>query len=224
MEDKEKAADYYVSALNRGLKGSFLESAWLRLGDLSYSMERFGKAYNAYDKLKEVAQLDDNKSAASVGMMRSAYRAREFKDAVAAAQSVRGDHGSSEDLRREADYIRAKSLLGMSRRAEAYGLFEQLAKEPSTDEGAEAAYLIIQDKFDRAEFTGIEDKVYDFAAKAAGQNYWLAKAFIVLGDTFAENGNMAQAKATFQSIKSGYTPYGPGDEVLDQVELRLRKL
>jgi hypothetical protein len=35
---------------------------------------------------------------------------------------------------------------------------------------------------------------------------------------------MAQAKATFQSIKSGYTPYGPGDEVLDQVELRLRKL
>ena len=35
---------------------------------------------------------------------------------------------------------------------------------------------------------------------------------------------MAQAKATFDSIKSGYTPYGPEDEVLDQVELRLRKL
>ena len=112
----------------------------------------------------------------------------------------------------------------MSRRAEAYGLFEQLAKDPSTAEGAEAAYLIIQDKFDRAEFAGIQEKVYDFSAKAKGQNYWLAKAFIVLGDTFAENGNMAQAKATFDSIKSGYTPYGPEDEVLDQVELRLRKL
>ena len=48
--------------------------------------------------------------------------------------------------------------------------------------------------------------------------------FIVLGDTFAENDNMAQAKATFESIKSGYKPYGPEDEVLDQVELRLRKL
>ena len=112
----------------------------------------------------------------------------------------------------------------MSRRAEAYGLFAQLAKDPSTDEGAEAAYLIIQDQFDRADFNGIQDKVYDFAGKAGGQNYWLAKAFIVLGDTFAENGNMAQAKATFESIKSGYTSYGPGDDVLDQVALRLRKL
>ena len=224
LGDKEKAADFYVSALDRGLKGSFLESAYLRLGDLSYSMDRFGKAYNAYDKLKDVAQLDDNKSAATVGMMRSAYRAREFENAVAAAQTVRTSRTSSDDLKREAEYIRAKSLLGMSRRAEAYGIFEQLAKDPSTDEGAEAAYLIIQDRFDRAEFAGIEEKVYDFSAKAAGQNYWLAKAFIVLGDTFAENGNMAQAKATFQSIKSGYTPYGPGDEVLDQVELRLRKL
>ena len=224
LDDKEKAADYYASALNRGLEGSFLESAYMRLGDISYSMQRYPKAFASYQKLLEISQLDDNKYAASVGMMRSAFKAREFEDALASAQAVRSDRRSSDAVRREADYVRAKSCLGMSRRAEAYGIFEQLAKDPSTDEGAEAAYLIIQDRFDRAEFAGIQDRVYDFSAKASGQNYWLAKAFIVLGDTFAENGNMAQAKATFQSIKSGYTPYGPGDEVLDQVELRLRKL
>ena len=224
LGDKEKAVDAFTSALEQGLEGSFLESAYLRLGDLSYSMQRYPKAYASYLKLKDVAQLDDNKHTASVGMMRSAFKAREFEDALDAAQDVRTDRRSSDDLKREADYIRAKSCLGMSRRAEAYGIFDQLAKDPSTDEGAEAAYLIIQDRFDRAEFDGIQDKVYDFAAKASGQNYWLAKAFIVLGDTFAENGNMAQAKATFDSIKSGYTPYGPEDEVLDQVELRLRKL
>ena len=224
LGDKEKAVDAYNAALDRGLDGSFLETAYLRLGDLNYSLQRYPKAYASYLKLKDAAHLDDNKSAASVGMMRSAFKAREYEDALAAAQTVRSDRASSENLRREADYVRAKSCLGMSRRAEAYGIFEQLAKDPSTAEGAEAAYLIIQDKFDRAEFDGIQDKVYDFSAKASGQNYWLAKAFIVLGDTFAENGNMAQAKATFDSIKSGYKPYGPEDEVLDQVELRLRKL
>ena len=222
--DKEKACDWYAAALEHGLEGSFQESAYLRLGDLSYSLERFGKAYGSYLKLLDVARLDENRSAAQAGMMRSAYRAREYADAVEAAKAIRAEKNASKDLVREADYIRAKSLLGMSRRAEAYGIFEQLAKDPSTDEGAEAAYLIIQDQFDRADFTGIEDKVYDFAGKASGQNYWLAKAFIVLGDTFAENGNMAQAKATFESIKNGYTPYGPGDEVLDQVALRLKKL
>ena len=224
LGDKEKAVDRYSAALDRGLEGSFLETAWLRLGDLSYSMERYGKAYGAYQKLKDAAKMEENGHAASMGMMRSAYRAHEYEDALAAAQSVRTGRLSTEDDKREADYVRAKSCLGMSRRAEAYGIFEQLAKDPSTDEGAEAAYLLIQDQFDRADFNGIQDKVYAFAEKAAGQNYWLAKAFIVLGDTFAENGNMAQAKATFESVKSGYKPYGPGDEVLDQVEMRLRKL
>ena len=224
LGDKEKAVDRYAAALNRGLGGSFRETAYLRTGDVSYSLQRYADAYKAYDQLLKVAQLDENKSAANQGMMRSAYKAREFDDAIAAAQSVRADKRVTDADRREADYIRAKSCLGMSRRAEAYGIFEQLAKDPSTDEGAEAAYLIIQDQFDRADFAGIEDKVYDFSAKAGGQNYWLAKAFIVLGDTFAENDNMAQAKATFESIKSGYKPYGPEDEILDQVELRLRKL
>ena len=224
LGDKEKAVDRYAAALDRGLEGSFRETAYLRMGDLSYSLQRYGQAYDAYEQLKDAAQLEDNGFAASMGMMRSAYRARAFEDAISAAQSVRSAKLASDADRREADYIRAKSCLGMSRRAEAYGIFEQLAKDPSTDEGAEAAYLIIQDQFDRADFAGIEDKVYDFSAKAGGQNYWLAKAFIVLGDTFAENGNMAQAKATFESIKSGYTPYGPGDEVLDQVAVRLRKL
>lgn len=66
--------------------------------------------------------------------------------------------------------------------------------------------------------------MYSFAEKAGGQNYWLAKAFIVLGDSFAEQENMSQARATFESIKEGYTPVGDQDDVLDQVEMRLKKL
>lgn len=224
LGDKEKAVDHYSAALQRGLDGSFKESACLQKGNLSYALERYADAYGAYRDLQDAAQLDANRLAAQVGMMRSAYRAREYADAIEPAKALQRDSRTTADQKREASYIQAKSCLGMSRRSEAYAIFEKLATDPSTDEGAEAAYLLIQDKFDRADFDGIEDRVYDFAAKAAGQNYWLAKAFIVLGDTFAENDNMAQAKATFESIKSGYTPYGPGDEVLDQVALRLRKL
>ena len=102
--------------------------------------------------------------------------------------------------------------------------FKLLSKEPSTTEGAEACYILIQDQYDRGVYDGLQDKVYDFSSKAKGQNYFLAKAFIVLGDSFAEQGNWAQARATFESIRDGYTPSGPEDDVLDQVDLRLRKL
>ena len=35
---------------------------------------------------------------------------------------------------------------------------------------------------------------------------------------------MKQAKATFESIRDGYTPEGKADEVLDNVNMRLRKI
>ena len=46
----------------------------------------------------------------------------------------------------------------------------------------------------------------------------------MLGDAFAEQDNLAQAKATFESIASGYEPTGPEDDVLDAVRMRLEKL
>ena len=166
--------------------------------------------------------MDANMELAAIGLMRSAFRAHQWDDAIANANTV----ARAEDpaLQREARYVRAKSFLSSSRRSEAFEEFQQLAQAPATDEGAEAAYLIIQDQYDRGQFDGIQEKVYSFAEKAGGQNYWLAKAFIVLGDSFAEQGNLAQAKATFESIRSGYSSSGPQDDVLDQVDVRLRKL
>ena len=70
----------------------------------------------------------------------------------------------------------------------------------------------------------MENKVYAFADAGSGQTYWLAKCFIVLGDTFVENGELKQAKATFESVRDGYTPAAENDDVLDNVNMRLKKL
>ena len=219
---REPAADQYKAALDAGLDGALEESALVQLATLQYEMGSYAKAYVAYRILRDSAKLDVNKELSVIGMMRSAFRAREWEDALEHADVVLKAENPA--LQREARYVKAKSYLGSSRRDQALEEFRALAGDPSTDEGAEAAYILIQDQYDRGQFEGIQDKVYEFADKAAGQNYWLAKAFIVLGDTFAEQGNLAQARATFESIRSGYTASGPQDDVPDQVDLRLRKL
>jgi hypothetical protein len=66
--------------------------------------------------------------------------------------------------------------------------------------------------------------VYAFSDADAGQMYWLAKSFIVLGDSFVERGEVEQAKATFESVRDAYESSGPGDDVLDNVQMRLKKL
>ena len=52
----------------------------------------------------------------------------------------------------------------------------------------------------------------------------LAKSFIVLGDSFAEREEFEQAKATFESVRDGYEPSGPDDDVIDDVTMRLKKM
>ena len=221
--NKELAMDGYEKARATGLEGALAESALLNLATLNYETGRYDKAYAAYDELRETARLDANRHTALVGQMRSAYRARQWDDAIVDASTVLSTFKDA-PLVREARYVKAKSLLSCSRREEAFKEFQELAKEPSTAEGAEATYLIIEDLYNRAQFETIQSRVYAFSEKAGGQNYWLAKAFIVLGDSFADQGNRAQAKATFESIRDGYTSEGPQDDVLDQVNLRLSKL
>ena len=55
------------------------------------------------------------------------------------------------------------------------------------------------------------------------RQYWLAKSYIVLGDSFVAQGNKEQAKATFESILEGYKPEVK-DEIAGQVKLRLSRL
>lgn len=224
LGQKENAADFYAKVLSRSDVPVLMEASALNFAELSYGLEHYADAYNGYSRLREVAKISDNVTAAMAGMMRSAYRAKDFNGAIAACGTLLADGSAGAALVREADYIKAKSLLAGSLRAEAFEILARLAANPSTDEGAEAAYMLIQDTCDKGDFDKVEDMVYDFSSKAAGQNYWLAKAFIVLGDSFAEQDNFPQAKATFESIQSGYEPQGPEDDVLDNVKMRLEKL
>jgi hypothetical protein len=67
--------------------------------------------------------------------------------------------------------------------------------------------------------------VYKFSESRSPQAYWLARSFIVLGDSFAENDNLRQAKATFESILEGYEPaQGTTDDVTESVRMRLNRL
>ena len=80
------------------------------------------------------------------------------------------------------------------------------------------------DAYDAGEFEKVEERTFALSESQTPQTYWLAKSFITLGDSYAERDNLEQAKATFESIKENYTPAGPQDDIIGQVEMRLSKL
>lgn len=224
MLDKlEQACDSYRRVIEKG-EGSFVELSMLNFSNLSYRMERWEDAFGGYSSLYSAALLDNNRYAALLGMMRSAFRARNLNESIKNADKVIQEARTEPAVKAEALYVKAKSYLASSRRNEAYDIFAELAADVSNAYGAESAYLIILDSYDKGEFEDVETKVYAFSDAGTDQMYWLAKSFVVLGDSFVERGEYEQAKATFESVRDGYTPFGNEDDVLDDVDLRLRKL
>ena len=222
--DKEKACDHYAKSMDAGSAGSFAEMSMLRYAQLSYELERYRDAYKGYSSLLATTKIDGNREEAREGMMRSAYRSKDYDAAISASDAVAANSAAGSALRREAEYVKAKSCLAMSRRDEAMKLFASLGANPSTPEGAEGRYMTIQNLYDTGDFDKVEAEVYSFSQTAGSQSYWLAKAYLVLGDSFVERGRYDQAKATFESIRDGYEPAGGFDDVEDNVNKRLSRL
>ena len=219
----EKACESYKKVMEDGT-GSFVELSMLNYAKISYDLERWDDAFAGYSSLYSSAVMESNKPVALIGMLRSAYKGHEWAEAIKNADRILFEPSVESAVKQEAEYIKAKSYLATSRRDEAFAILTKLSADVSGAYGAEAAYMVILDCYDRGDFEEVEKKVYAFSDAGSSQTYWLAKSFIVLGDSFVENGELNQAKATFESVRDGYEPSGEGDDVQDNVQMRLKKL
>lgn len=224
---KEKAASYFKKVMELN-DPSFEELATLYYADLCYELERYSEAAASYESLTSLARIGNNRQLAYIGMMRSRYAEGDYEASREVADLIISEVSTSsqEDtgLRNEVLYTKAKSLALSGQREESLPLFEELSRDPSTSEGAEAAYMLVQYYYDSGDFDSVRNRVYALSSAGEVQNYWLAKCFIVLGDAFAEEDDMEQAEATFRSIEEGYSSTGTGDDVLSQVHSRLTKI
>ena len=97
-----------------------------------------------------------------------------------------------------------------------------MSSEVKSVEGAEARYRVIYAEYQAKHFEKAEKMVYEFSDSNTPQNYWLAKAFILLGDIYFDKGDSFQARATYQSIVDGYSPADDG--VVEEAKSRIAKL
>lgn len=223
LGDKEKAVAAYAKAMQANSEYSFAEMSKLRYAELSYQLQRYQDAYKGYSALLAGAAMEANRATARAGMMNSAYRCKDYSNAVKAAQAVLAQEGIEAEESAQAKYVMAKSYLAMSERQKAMELFTELGANPSNAIGAESRYLLIENLFNVGDYTNVENEVYTFSQTAGNQSYWLAKAYVVLGDSFYERGMTDQAKATYESVRDGYRPFGSEDDVPDMVARRMER-
>jgi len=219
----ESAAEAYLQCMSKE-KGDYSEAATRNYADICYNLGNYTKALEAYETLQAIATNDVMRTAGRVGEMQSNYNSRQYYKSLRNAQEMAADSSLDEETRRKADFIAAKSYIVLGDRTSAKALLSKLSEDCSDAIGAECAYILIQDLYNAGDFEQVEKKVYEFSDTKTSQLYWLAKSFIILGDSFADRERWEQARATYESISKGYKVSVPNDDVLEQTEMRLNKL
>lgn len=128
--------------------------------------------------------------------------------------------GLSADMMEEASLYEAIGLRDSGDTASAAQILTSLAANPKSLPGARAAVTLGQMQLDAGHLNEAERTLSDFTEAGSPHQYWLARGFIALADTYKAMGKTYLAKEYITSLRDNY----PGSEldIHDMISKRLK--
>jgi TolA-binding protein len=214
-----------LAAIDESLQGggdaSYAQDALAMRSDIFTRQGKLDDALQSYKELAEKATSDDNRTVAQLGAMRVAKQMGNWNEVRNIAGALLDRGGLTANEEKEVTLDRALSLAQVGNTRDAEVALRTLAKDPSSEYGAQAAYELAQMQYEMGDLKGAEQTVNAFIDKGTSHTYWLAKAFITLADVYHKQGNVSQAREYLQSLKTSYP--GKEKEIFNAIETRLNK-
>lgn len=210
-----------LSALADQGKNRYTVTVLEKLSEMTFADKRYAEAAAAYRRLYDVTASASGREAAMTGYVRATLALGDASKIEAMAADVAAHPDAGATALREAKFAHAEQLRMAGRMDEAAPLYRALASEVRTAEGSASAYYVVQQTFDDGDMEAAEKAVFAFAERSP-RAYWLARAYLLLGDVYVRKGDSFQARATWQSIADGYSPSDDG--IVAEAKSRIRKL
>lgn len=193
-----------------------------KLAQLADRQGQYDVAAEAYLSVSSLTK--DEKAAAEAirGYVRSTVRTEDDQKILEMAGKVHGMSGADQTALREADFACASIYNRTGRSDEALAIYRRLSSEVNSAEGAESAYRVIEAEYKAGNADQAEKLIYALSEAQSPQTYWVARAFIVLGDIYRDKGDDFQARATYRSIVDGYSPADDG--IVEEARQRIESL
>lgn len=214
-KDQALASYEYVANQPRSI---FTEDALLRSGELTYKAKDYTKALEVFKRLENESEVETNKVEAIIGQMRCMEKMGDRQSCITSADKVIEMPQTSPEIMREAKYLKAKSLISLSRTNEAIPSLKELAENTKSVEGAEAKYLLAQAFYDQGSLEASEKEVMDYIENGTPHQYWLARTFVLLADIYHDKGDDFSARQYLENLTENYNA---DDDINDMVAKRL---
>ncbi|MBO7243516.1 MAG: tetratricopeptide repeat protein [Alistipes sp.] len=219
LEDNDAALATMRELLDHGTT-QYTERVLDVYSRMSYDMSQWENAAKAYRQLYDITQDGKRREVIAEGYVDATLKYATGEQIISMADDVATMSDVSSWARRASMLAKANILREQGKRAEALEIYNELAADRRSVEGAEAYFRLVEDDFLAENYEGAEQRVY--ALGECGSMYWQAKVYLLLGDILVKQQNTFQARATYQSIVDGYTPKDDG--IVDEAKSRIAAL
>ena len=182
----------------------YQEEAATRVSEICMDKKDYSCALEGYYRMLSLASTHEHKETARLGILYCSQQLQRHQATIDIAEQILNDQPLSEEVKTEALYGRAKAYIAMNQWTQAQPDLTALATEVRTAQGAEAKFLLAQSYFEAKDFDASEAEVMSFTQMKTTQQYWLARALILLSDINRERGELFQARQYLLVLEQNY--------------------
>ncbi|WP_294082744.1 tetratricopeptide repeat protein [Proteiniphilum sp. UBA5384] len=211
IADERKNQDLALSHFRKVIDAGnikFLDNALIYVAQTEYKNANYRQALADYSRLANSARNTTNQQLGQMGVVRTQSQLGGYHEAARAASDLLSNSKLSPETVIEARYLRGKAYQETKETDNAMADFQFVANDTRSIFGAEAQFILADTYYRWKSYDRAEAQVKEFMQKGTPHQYWMARALIVLSDTYLAKGDEFQARQYLESLKSNYK----GDE------------
>lgn len=199
----------------------YTERALVSVSNLYLQQKKYNEAIPSLKKLELTAEYINNYGFAVSNLMISYFNMNDNDEAIKYAGFVKNYEKSSEEQKATASLYAGKAYLNKGDQESAKKEFLNASTTSQTVIGAEAKYRLGVIQYNQKAVKTAQETAFDLIKNMPSYEYWVAKSFILLADTYVALKDNFQAKSTLESIIENYDG---NDDVIPSAKERLEKL
>jgi len=199
----------------------YTERALISIAKIYLIQKKYNEAIVHLKKLELTSEYRANYGFAVNNLMESYASLSQADETLKYAELVKNFEKSSEEDKLKANLFAAKAYVLKNDLANAFPNFKEVSEKTKTILAAEARYQMAAIQFQQGEYKAAQQTAFDLIKNLPSFDYWVAKSFLLLADTYLALKDEFQAKSTLQSLIDNYTG---NDEIIPAAKEKLEAL
>lgn len=199
-KDWPKALEHFGVVAERA-PNKYADRAVLAAARINFfELKNYAAAEQYFTQLKQLTGAPETRLEAMRGLLRSQYQQQKWPEAMENAKELVALKGSNADDKALGNMAIGKSAQLKGEYDVAISSFKAVTAVNKGALAAEARYEIANSWFSLSRWNDAEKAAFEVINKSGSYDFWVTRAYILLGDVYFKQKDYFNAKATFQSI------------------------